>query len=169
MNQSLRYCTFEEIRIRGDSVYATANTSLVTGFHTSFLSDIGIIGPNNVVFLVMDDCPYSVREVISDDALLLGGIGYDINPPTDNFYILRKKHTSDHSDIIEETEEVKVYQDNNRKCIVCDVNEKSVILIPCGHLHICGECVGRLKEEQKFICPICRESVRKYVSISSIR
>jgi hypothetical protein len=66
-------------------------------------------------------------------------------------------------------EEVKIYKDDDKKCSICMNNEKSIILIPCGHLYTCRECIKNIKEKQDLICPICRGQIERYVDISSIK
>ena len=43
-------------------------------------------------------------------------------------------------------------------CIVCFVNPKSHIAVPCGHVCACGSCSARME-----LCPYCREPVAMWV------
>jgi len=36
-------------------------------------------------------------------------------------------------------------------CIVCMDNARDTLLLPCSHLHFCGECAARLER-----CPLCK-------------
>ncbi|XP_054837585.1 baculoviral IAP repeat-containing protein 7 [Eublepharis macularius] len=45
-----------------------------------------------------------------------------------------------------------------RMCKVCMDKEVSIVLIPCGHLVVCAECVPNLRR-----CPICRGVIRDTV------
>jgi hypothetical protein len=62
--------------------------------------------------------------------------------------------------------EVKIYGDNDEDCNICLRNKKSIILIPCGHFCVCGECMQNLDETS--LCPICRDKIDNYVDISTI-
>ena len=45
-------------------------------------------------------------------------------------------------------------------CIVCFVNPKSHIAVPCGHQCACGDCAAKLNE-----CPVCRASCEKWLHV----
>merc|ERR1711865_1075874 len=45
-------------------------------------------------------------------------------------------------------------------CIVCFVNPKSHIAIPCGHQCACGDCAALMIE-----CPVCRSPAREWVHV----
>ncbi|CEL92411.1 unnamed protein product [Vitrella brassicaformis CCMP3155] len=47
------------------------------------------------------------------------------------------------------------------KCDVCMDKDKSIPLIPCRHLCLCGECAGRLMSgpSAKRLCPRCRQRI----------
>lgn len=38
-----------------------------------------------------------------------------------------------------------------------------ILTLPCGHLCTCESCI----KSMKLLCPICRESVRGYVTVKS--
>ncbi|KAK5645563.1 hypothetical protein RI129_006863 [Pyrocoelia pectoralis] len=42
-------------------------------------------------------------------------------------------------------------------CVVCKVNPKEVILLPCGHVCLCEDCSDEISD----LCPICREVIDK--------
>jgi hypothetical protein len=46
--------------------------------------------------------------------------------------------------------------DEERQCIICNENEKNIILNPCNHNIICYECYENLKSNT---CPICRKEI----------
>jgi hypothetical protein len=45
-------------------------------------------------------------------------------------------------------------------CIICFVNPKSHIAVPCGHQCACGDCSAEMNE-----CPVCRASCEKWVHV----
>ena len=54
-------------------------------------------------------------------------------------------------------------QDPDREsCVVCLDEDKSHILIPCGHQCVCGPCGERLAQNP---CPICRRAVTMAVKV----
>ena len=42
-------------------------------------------------------------------------------------------------------------------CVICQLEEKSILLLPCRHLCLCQKC-SRRKELQS--CPLCREEIQ---------
>lgn len=48
----------------------------------------------------------------------------------------------------------------NRTCVICYDNDRSIGLLPCGHLCICGVCSGSITK-----CPMCRVKVKGVVNI----
>ncbi|XP_037825517.1 mitochondrial E3 ubiquitin protein ligase 1 [Lucilia sericata] len=40
-------------------------------------------------------------------------------------------------------------------CVVCNINPKEVIILPCGHVCICEDC----SEKIKMTCPVCRGKI----------
>lgn len=48
--------------------------------------------------------------------------------------------------------------EQRRLCVVCLDEEKEMMLKPCNHLCVCGECVQRLNG----MCPICRRMFQGY-------
>jgi len=48
------------------------------------------------------------------------------------------------------------------KCVVCLVGERKVLLLPCAHLMLCGECAEKLT-----FCPICRAVIATKVKVQN--
>jgi E3 ubiquitin-protein ligase MUL1 len=44
-------------------------------------------------------------------------------------------------------------------CVVCLTNPREVILLDCGHVCLCMDCMEQLPNKS---CPICRESYRSF-------
>ena len=57
----------------------------------------------------------------------------------------------------------KLSVDEDRTCIVCMVESKSHLAVPCGHQLACKECSTKLN-----MCPICREPVQQWVKVRSV-
>jgi E3 ubiquitin-protein ligase MUL1 len=43
----------------------------------------------------------------------------------------------------------------DQRCVVCLLNPKEVIVLPCGHVCLCEECAIKIKAQ----CPICRARI----------
>ena len=41
-------------------------------------------------------------------------------------------------------------------CVVCQESQKTVVLVPCGHLCLCEDCS---EIEQLVSCPLCRKEI----------
>ena len=55
-------------------------------------------------------------------------------------------------------------QVENRTCVVCQVEPKTVLLMPCRHLCICREC----SENEKLVsCPLCRRNIVEKITVYS--
>lgn len=49
-------------------------------------------------------------------------------------------------------------------CIICEDNEKSVVLVPCGHLCLCKRCANQLSHYDQY-CPLCRMLIHRKVEV----
>ncbi|KAH3860100.1 hypothetical protein DPMN_022993 [Dreissena polymorpha] len=58
---------------------------------------------------------------------------------------------SDLSDILEENTRMS----NNILCKVCWEEQCSIIIVPCSHFAVCGQCIAALEK-----CPLCRSDVK---------
>jgi len=47
-------------------------------------------------------------------------------------------------------------------CIVCLTNPREIVLLNCGHICLCAECLHELPEP--LMCPFCRQPVERYVT-----
>lgn len=45
-------------------------------------------------------------------------------------------------------------------CVVCMDKEVDHVMVPCGHLCVCGSCAGALKHEKMNACPVCRRKTK---------
>jgi len=50
--------------------------------------------------------------------------------------------------------------ENKYDCRVCMVNEKDIVLIPCGHF-LCSQCIHKVNE-----CPMCRAKIEKTIKLN---
>ena len=56
--------------------------------------------------------------------------------------------------------------DKNFVCIVCLDRRPDVVLIPCGHKNMCGECAHQWSKEQNG-CPVDRAWILDILSLFS--
>ena len=50
--------------------------------------------------------------------------------------------------------------DGATTCVVCMEQPRNALLMPCGHIYTCMDCVGKLRTKK---CPICRASISRVV------
>ena len=48
--------------------------------------------------------------------------------------------------------------ENNTKCVICMLNNKISVFVPCGHRCACYECAKTVYNKLKK-CPLCRDSI----------
>lgn len=54
-------------------------------------------------------------------------------------------------------------------CIVCCAKAANVLLVPCNHLSMCGDCTSKVAKDFFPKCPICRSTfdAKKIVTIEA--
>jgi formate dehydrogenase maturation protein FdhE len=55
-------------------------------------------------------------------------------------------------------------QDDSTCRICCDAHINAVFL-ECGHMAACMPCANRLQQEERNVCPICREPITRVVHV----
>ena len=115
-----------------------------------------ISAENRNAFIAIDTkiscsfCPTHPRPNIFDDTVIAGHLGADIFT---QYLTARNEVTEGH-----QQDARRVDNDQQRLCVICLANEKSVAVIPCGHILYCVDCAtgaaGRLRE-----CPMDRQRV----------
>lgn len=48
----------------------------------------------------------------------------------------------------------------NNQCTICMVNNRDLVLIPCGHIVVCSSCGAKINQ-----CPICRKQIERSLKI----
>lgn len=57
-----------------------------------------------------------------------------------------------------------IYENEDEKeCVICMDNDKSVVFDPCCHFYVCSECGTKLSS-----CPICRQSISNIIPFEMI-
>lgn len=49
-------------------------------------------------------------------------------------------------------------------CVVCMDAPRSVLLLPCKHLALCGDCSHQLQGSSNNCCPVCRVQVTQHIA-----
>jgi hypothetical protein len=65
-----------------------------------------------------------------------------------------------------ETKVNRVYgEDDDPTCVICLTEERSVVVVPCGHYCMCSSCAKHIGTR----CPLCRGPVNLVVSRENIQ
>lgn len=54
------------------------------------------------------------------------------------------------------------------KCVVCQDNDKSVLILPCKHLCLCLHCgntIARSRNVERRVCPLCRKKIETIMNV----
>ncbi|GAV05001.1 hypothetical protein RvY_15193 [Ramazzottius varieornatus] len=62
-------------------------------------------------------------------------------------------------------ERVEAVPQNEIQCLVCLSNSEMVVLIPCGHIHVCRACILRLHSSDQKTCPYCSVPTEKWLRV----
>lgn len=57
---------------------------------------------------------------------------------------------------------------DKRKCVVCQDNIKSVLVLPCRHMCLCVDCADHLVRARlvmRKVCPLCRTRIEKVMNV----
>ena len=57
--------------------------------------------------------------------------------------------------------------EDSRTCVICEAQECTHALVPCGHLCLCAACVKMLidEDEELSLCPVCRQPSSKAIRV----
>lgn len=47
-------------------------------------------------------------------------------------------------------------------CIICQDEKKNIVLLPCAHLCLCGNCVEQILKSNKRQCPLCNGRITQH-------
>eukprot|EP00768_Dysnectes_brevis_P004791 gnl/Dysnectes_brevis/3471_a4399_902.p1 GENE.gnl/Dysnectes_brevis/3471_a4399_902~~gnl/Dysnectes_brevis/3471_a4399_902.p1 ORF type:complete len:289 (+),score=49.20 gnl/Dysnectes_brevis/3471_a4399_902:45-911(+) len=61
--------------------------------------------------------------------------------------------------------DVPLPEDTGAPCSICLTNRPNIVLLPCGHCVLCGECVESWRQHGDAKCPMCRTVVLDVTAI----
>lgn len=96
----------------------------------------------------------------------------DIQLPSDSEgrYNLRRSttpHRSKLGNLVDFEQEIEKEREKN-KCVVCQDNNKSVLILPCRHMCLCIDCgntIARSHLIARRVCPLCRNKIRTIMNV----
>jgi hypothetical protein len=56
-------------------------------------------------------------------------------------------------------------EEERTECVVCMMDRKNVVLLPCRHACLCWNCANIMARDSESKCPICREMVDNYMRL----
>ncbi|XP_033762592.1 uncharacterized protein LOC117344062 [Pecten maximus] len=127
-----------------------------------------------VEFEVTDDSD-SGSENMSDDSdgtstTLSNDIDIQLPPTTNGRYNLRRSTTPSHISYerLEDFEREMEKERERQKCVVCQDQNKSVLILPCRHMCLCVDCgnqIARARNVARRTCPLCRQRIRTIMNV----
>ncbi|KAJ8300143.1 hypothetical protein KUTeg_021662 [Tegillarca granosa] len=60
------------------------------------------------------------------------------------------------------------HEREKQKCVVCQDEHKSVLILPCRHMCLCVNCgnkIARSRNVDRRICPLCRQRIRTIMNV----
>ena len=90
---------------------------------------------------------------VDKQVVLINGLPFEIK----SIYGLQNEEDA------KEGEQVIDDGDNpEQECLVCLTERKDTLIMPCGHLCVCGDC-GKGLVDAKHTCPICRGAIQSLI------
>lgn len=91
-------------------------------------------------------------------------------PPADARYNLRRSVTPSRTKQHDPDELARAveHEREKQKCVVCQDEHKSVLILPCRHMCLCVNCgnkIARSKNVDRRICPLCRQRIRTIMNV----
>lgn len=111
---------------------------------------------DEIVHTVFDNDYYDEEQYIIDN------IGYEV----EDVPLSKEKEEKIEESILKREiniEEAKERKKEDNECLICCKNQITEVILPCGHLVLCGSCIERLRIGYNNKCPICRKDIVKVV------
>jgi hypothetical protein len=62
----------------------------------------------------------------------------------------------------------KIYEEEDKDCIVCCDKPHDVVIAPCGNFALCSDCANTIKNNRGN-CPMCRGNIEHIVTLDQIQ
>lgn len=108
------------------------------------------------------------RDIRKDGSLYqapVNAVTFAKGPAGKFFYRVNKKYVKEIIDKDIKYKIDKIYTDEDPECVICLINKKDIVLVPCGHFNLCSECVKKIKES----CPYCRGHIDAFATLDQIQ
>jgi len=75
-----------------------------------------------------------------------------------------RRRTTSEDDILRQLQQSRLPPDENpqgdwQRCVVCLTNNREVIVLPCGHVCLCADCMILINQQEQRNCPVCRQQI----------
>ena len=117
---------------------------------------------------------YEVGSEDSDDSLESeGGMSVQIQLPPPGGYNLRTRKKSpspnpSHSAGASPETHIGDEEELNRKCVACQDQPKTVLVLPCKHMCLCVDCAHTIASQRsrvRRVCPLCRGRIQTVMNV----
>ncbi|OWF52759.1 uncharacterized protein LOC110447341 [Mizuhopecten yessoensis] len=122
-----------------------------------------------------DDSGSDQNSNLSDDSdgtstTLSNDIDIQLPATTNGRYNLRRSTTPSNIsyDSLKDFEREMEKERERQKCVVCQDQNKSVLILPCRHMCLCVDCgnqIARARNVARRTCPLCRQRIRTIMNV----
>ena len=67
-------------------------------------------------------------------------------------------NTSENAGSVQPTE---MHEEDRNLCNICFERDRNIAVFPCGHVHMCLQCV-QIVEQENNLCPVCQGEIEEY-------
>ena len=87
------------------------------------------------------------------------------SPPAQTIQFTPPEPPSEPQTPEEELQEQLESEREQKLCLICTVNTKCAVLLPCRHCCLCVECSEKLMSVEQPQCPLCRQGIANVMQI----